>query len=108
VFDRNVNAQVYVNQVLADGIVSFMQNNFPHCDGKLQQDGARPHTTRVTQQFLAQRNINVLEWAAMSPDMSPIDHLWDELKQCVYARAQPPTNVNQLREAVIEEWENIP
>ena len=107
-FDRNVNAQVYANQVLTAGIVSFMHNNFSHCDGKLQQDGARPHTTRVTQQFLAQRNINVLEWAAMSPDMSPIDHLWDELKQCVYARAQPPTNVNQLREAVIEEWENIP
>jgi len=108
VFDRNVNAQVYVNQVLADVVVPFMQNNFPHGDGTLQQDGARPHPARVTQQFLAQHNINVLEWAAMSPDMSPIEHLWDELKRHVYARAKPPTNVNQLREAVIEEWENIP
>ena len=58
--------------------------------------------------FLAQHNINVLEWAAMSPDMSPIEHLWDELKRRVNARAQSPTNVNQLREAVIKEWENIP
>jgi len=78
VFDRNVNAQVYVNQLLADVVVPFMQNNFPHGDGTLQQDGARPHTARVTQQFLAQHNINVLEWAAMSPDMSPIEHFWDE------------------------------
>jgi len=50
----------------------------------------------------------VLEWAAPSPDMSSIEPLLDELKRRVYARAQPPTNVNQLREAVIEEWENIP
>ena len=106
-FDRNVNAQVYVNQVLAD-VVPFMQNNFPHGDGTLQQDGARPHTARVTQQFLAQHNINVLEWAGISPDMSPLEHLWDELKRRVYARAQPTTNANQLREAVSEEWENIP
>ena len=104
VFDRNVNAQVYVNQVLADVVVPFMQNNFPHGDGTLQQDGARPHTARVTQQFPAQHNINVLEWAAMSPDMSPLEHLWDELKRRVYARAQPPTNVNQLREAGLGEW----
>jgi len=44
----------------------------------------------------------------MSPDMSPIEHLWDELKRRVYARAQPPTYVNQLREAVIEKLENLP
>ena len=100
-FDRNVNAQVYVNQVLA--VVPFMQNNFPHGEGTLQQNGARPHTARVTQQCPAQHNINVLEWAAISPDMSPIEHLWDELRRRVYARAKPPTNDNQLREAVIEE-----
>jgi len=107
VFDRNVNAPVYVNQALADVVVPFMQNNFPHCDGTLQQDGARQHTARVTQQFLTQHNTNdnVLDWAAMSPDMSPIEHVWDELKRRVYARAQPPVNVNH--EAVIEVWKNI-
>ena len=36
VFDRNVNVQVYVNQVLADGVVPFMQNNFTQGDGILQ------------------------------------------------------------------------
>jgi len=63
VFDRNVNAEVYVIQVLADFVLPFMQNNYPYGDGTLQQNDARPHTARATQQFLAQHNINVLEWA---------------------------------------------
>jgi len=44
----------------------------------------------------------------MSPDMSPIEHVWDELKRRVYARPLPPVNVQQLEDAVIEEWHAIP
>jgi len=44
----------------------------------------------------------------MSPDMSPIEHRWDELKRKVYARPHPPVNVQQLEDAVIEEWNAIP
>jgi len=42
---------VQVNQLWADVLVPFMQND--QGEGILQQDGARPHTIRVTQQFLA-------------------------------------------------------
>jgi len=44
----------------------------------------------------------------MSPDMSPIENLWDELKRKVYARPHPPVNVQQLEDAVIEAWNAIP
>jgi len=44
----------------------------------------------------------------MSPDMSPMEQLWDELKKMVYARPHPPVNVQQLEDAVIEEWNAIP
>jgi len=44
----------------------------------------------------------------MSPDMSPIEHLWDELKRKVYARPHPAAKVQQLEDAVIEEWNAIP
>ena len=45
----------------------------------LQHDNARPHTARITTQFLAQNGVNVLEWPAVSPDQNPIEHMWDEL-----------------------------
>jgi len=67
---------VYVNEVLTHIVVPF---NFPEGNGILQQDGARPHTARVTQQFIADNNISLLHWASLSPDVSPIEHVWDEL-----------------------------
>jgi len=52
VFNRNVNANVYTNEVLANVVVPFMQDTFPEGNGILQQDGARPHTARATLQFI--------------------------------------------------------
>ncbi|GFV51299.1 DDE_3 domain-containing protein [Trichonephila clavipes] len=43
-----------------------------------QQDNARPHTTRVAQDFL--RHFQTLPWSSRSPDLSPEEHVWDQLK----------------------------
>jgi len=80
-----------------------MHDNFPEGNGILQQDVARPHTARVTQQFIAD-NISLLHWASLSPDVSPIEHVWDEFERRVYDRPHPPVNGQQLKYAVIEEW----
>ncbi|XP_062599659.1 protein-methionine sulfoxide oxidase mical3a-like, partial [Saccostrea cucullata] len=45
----------------------------------LGQDNARTHVARVCQDFLANNNIQTLDWPPYSPDLSPIEHLWDEL-----------------------------
>jgi len=44
----------------------------------------------------------------MSPDMSPIENVRDELKRRVYATRHPPVNVQRLEDTVIEEWNAIP
>jgi len=96
-----------VNELLAHIVVPLMHDNFPEGNGILQQDGARPHTARVTQQFIADNNISLLHWASLSPDVSSIEHVWHEFKRRVFVRPHPPVNGQQLKYAVIEEWNAI-
>jgi hypothetical protein len=57
--------------------------------------------------FLQDRNVSVLPWLAKSPDLNPIEHVWDLLDRRVGARANPPRNVRKLAGALVEEWDNI-
>ena len=74
----------------------------------LQHDNARPHVARICTQFLEAENIPVLAWPAYSPDMSPIEHVWDALDRRIRHRVPVPANIQQLRTAIEEEWTNIP
>ncbi|GFT92947.1 transposable element Tcb2 transposase [Trichonephila clavipes] len=67
-----------------------------------QQDNARPHTARVAQDFL--RHFQTLSWPARSPDLSPVEHVWDQLKR------QMPSchSVHDLELAVQDLWAHLP
>jgi transposase len=69
---------------------------------------ARPHVTRICTQFLEAENVPVFPWPAYSPDMSPIEHVWGALDQRVRQRVPFPVNIQHLRTAIEEEWDNIP
>ena len=44
----------------------------------------------------------------MSPDLNPIEHVWDEFDRRVLARVNAPTNINELFTALQEEWDTMP
>nr|CAH7742155.1 unnamed protein product [Callosobruchus chinensis] len=71
-------------------------------------DNARPHRTRAVQQALENGNIARLEWPAMSPDMNPIEHVWDYVSRAIFNRNNPPRSTQELIVAATEEWDNIP
>ena len=43
-----------------------------------------------------------------SPDLNPIEHVWDSLDRRLRCRPNPLANVNELRQALIQEWKNSP
>nr|CAH7760614.1 unnamed protein product [Callosobruchus chinensis] len=59
-------------------------------------DNARPHRTRAVQQALETGNIARLEWPAMSPDMNPIEHVWDYVSRAIFNRNNPPRSTQEL------------
>ncbi len=73
----------------------------------LLHDNARPHVARICTQSLEAENIPVLVWPAYSPDMLPIEHVWDALDRRIRQRVPVPVNIQQLRTAIEEEWTNI-
>ncbi|UYV63374.1 hypothetical protein LAZ67_2003876, partial [Cordylochernes scorpioides] len=70
-----------------------------------QKDNARPHTARISQQAL--QDVQMLPWPPYSPDLSPIEHVWDIIGRRLHASPQPRSE-DELWQMVEREWRAIP
>ena len=106
VVDGNLTARHYVDEILEPVVIAFMRN---HGDiTHYQQDNARAHYARLSPDYLTQNNVNVLPWPSFSPDLSPIEHLWDQLGSHVYSSRNQINNRQQLIQTLKTEWQAIP
>ncbi|KAK3528815.1 hypothetical protein QTP70_011602 [Hemibagrus guttatus] len=72
----------------------------------LQQDNDPKHTSKSTSEWLKKNKMKTLEWPSQSPDLSPIEMLWHDLKKVVHA--QKPSTVVELQQFCKDEWAKIP
>ena len=49
-----------------------------------------------------------MDQPAQFPDCNPIKHLWDELWRAINNMDHPSHNLHQLRQALLDQWANIP
>lgn len=68
----------------------------------LQQDSAPCHTAKAVKTWFARNDVQLLPWAGNSPDMNPIESLWNILKDEIYR--EPIATKRKLIERLIQVW----
>ncbi|KAG1578529.1 hypothetical protein G6F48_011857 [Rhizopus delemar] len=71
-----------------------------------QHDNDPKHTSRLTQKWFVDTKVQLLNWPVYSPDLNPIENLWDYLKVRLYAYETAPLSMKELFERVADIWYN--
>ncbi|GFY02578.1 transposable element Tcb2 transposase [Trichonephila clavipes] len=106
VANGTMTGQRYIDEVLLPHVRLFrgaVGDKFVFMD-----DNATCHRTLAVQDCLDSEGIQRLVWPARSPDLNPIENVWDALGRQVAGRNYPPTNKNTLIRALTEEWDKLP
>ena len=73
-----------------------------------QDDNTTRHRARVVLDLIQQGNITEMEWPARSSDCNPIEHIWDVLGRGNTSMDNPPQNLGEPRQALLDKWAEIP
>ena len=71
----------------------------------LQHENDSKHTAKRTKEWFENNDISTLNWPSYSPDLNPIENLWNTLT--VKVQKRNPQNIKQLEESCKEEWDKI-
>ena len=100
-----INSEEYVS-ILSNALLPSLDLIQNGRFATFMQDNAPCHKTKKVFNWLKERNIRVIEdWPAQSPDLNPIENLWDHVNRML--QHHNITNVEQLWLTVKEIWTNI-
>ncbi|KAI4872514.1 hypothetical protein NFI96_009770, partial [Prochilodus magdalenae] len=74
----------------------------------LVHNNARPHVVRVCRQFLENEGIDTIDGPTGSPDLNPIEHLWDIMFRSIRRHQVALQTVQELNDVLVQIWEEIP
>lgn len=100
----NMNAAIY-KDILERNLLAYAEETMPQ-DWIFQQDNDPKHTSKLLKQWFSASNVRVLSWPSQSPDLNPIEHLWEKLDRQV--RKHTYSNKVTLFKSLKKEWGKIP
>ncbi|GFT70064.1 transposable element Tcb2 transposase [Trichonephila clavipes] len=97
IFDAgSVNGTRYCNEILLPYVRLF--RDAVGLQFLFMDDNAPCHRKVAAEQLLESEDIERMDWPARSPDLNPIEHVWDFLGRRLAARRTlPPVTIRELR-----------
>jgi len=94
-----MNSKMHTD-LLEDILIPFMDDNM---DG----NAIFQHVLTLTKSWLTDHNITCLDLPACSPNINPIENLWDILALRVYLNGYPFEEVASLKQEITNAWGTI-
>ncbi len=71
-----------------------------------QQDNAPCHKAQIISNWFREHDneFTLLKWPPQSPDLNPIEHLWDVVEREIRIMDVQPTNLQQPHDAIMSIW----
>lgn len=102
--DTRMDQYVY-KDIISNTMIPYAEENMP-LRWHFMHDNDPKHTSRLVKCCLEQSCIDVLKWPAQSPDLNPIENLWNDVEQ--HITAVKPKNLNELWLEIQKAWYAIP
>ena len=105
--EGRMDANQYVGILKGNLLPSLEESGVPLDDVNFQQDNDPKHISKKAKRWMEDNGINVLHWPPQSPDLSPIEHLWNHTKKELSKHPRQAKGVWEIWDRVAELWNNI-
>ncbi|KAJ3447096.1 transposable element-related [Anaeramoeba flamelloides] len=106
ILDSSVNSEIYIeNCIKGSKLIKRANREYGKFDWTFMQDGARPHTSKFSMNYLRKKCKVLDPWPPNSPDLNPIENLWAIMDS--HLEKNRPTNVENFIEVLYNVWEKL-
>ncbi|GFW43034.1 transposable element Tcb2 transposase [Trichonephila clavipes] len=87
---------------------SSIRRRLLHRGLRARQDNARPPVVKTVRDLCSAQHMQLLPWPVYSPDMSPIEHVWDLVGRRLASDLRPAASKDKLLLGIQTMWNSLP